>query len=196
MNRWSAKSAFTMVELLMVIAVISLLAALTVANVGDLGASRSLDNAGSNVRDLISRARNTARSHSSLTMFVTPITGEEKDQYKVFAILERTNDSPTWKQITQWERLPEGIILDKDKSEVFLNSATATTNIALPVLKQKGKNINPGGYAFALFSPEGGLEALNDLPPVLHFKRDKPNETNYYEVVINNTTGIPIIKRP
>jgi len=187
-TRYRSKAAFTLVELLGVIAVIALLMALTVSNVGDLGKSRNLANAGSSVRDIAAHARNAARSHNSLTMFVTPTEGA--DAYRVFSVFERTYDSTTWKQITKWERLPLGVILDQTNSDTFVSSV----GVGGPsTIKQNGTDKT---YAKVLFQPNGSL-MKSSVAPKLYFRQETDSDgINYYRIVFNPTTGIPIVERP
>ncbi len=186
---------FTLVELLLVISIISVLIALVVPSIGSMSGSRNLATGGSLLRDMVNMARQTARSHNSVTMLVGIIDGDT-DANKTFALMERREN--IWKQISKWERMPEGIALDPTESAIFVASADDTTTVARPTLKRHGADIPPGKYGFALFLPGGRLLSGSPEPPVLFLKQEKDgaDPANAYKIIINPATGIPLVKRP
>lgn len=190
------EKGFTLIELLTVLAVIIMLVALVAANMGDLGSSRNLANGGSLLRGLVDQARQTARSHNSMTMLVGRLDGD--DGGRLFTLLERRSGSAAWQQISKWERLPDGISLDREESEIFVQSATDTTTLARPTLKHGAAQIQPSQYGYAVFLPGGRLYASTAEPPVLYLKHLQAGEDpkNYYKIVINPMTGVPHVKRP
>lgn len=188
--------AFTLVELLLVIAIISILLAMTSASIGNLGMSRRLVNAGNLVTDLVNQARQSAKSRNSLSMLVLTTSGT--DAYRALTILEMPLGATAWKQVSKWELLPEGIIVGSLESAAFVTQPAIDLQPLPPTLKRGSVSLPPASYAYQVFLPDGSLLTTQTVPPALYLKKttDKENPPNFYKVIINPNTGTPIIQRP
>ena len=109
---------FSLIELLTVIGVIVILMAFIVPAVSNFGRATGLTSAGNMVTHLTALARQTAISKSTLTALVMLADqGTSDDQgtsadYRAFTVLEYTAGAG-WSQISKWEILPEGIVVDR-----------------------------------------------------------------------------------
>lgn len=178
---------FSLPELLVVIALIAILAALTVAGTGSLRSSGYLNNAGNLVSDQIHQARRLAQAKNAQTLLV--MAKDARGAFRLLTVCERAAGSPDWNQVTRWEVLPEGIGIDASQS--LLHSPAVTP--PPPPLTQAGRTIPASDYAYQVFFPDGRLLAADN--PVL-FVSPSAGTNNFYRIVINASTGIPIIERP
>lgn len=189
MKRIDSK-AFTLVELLAVIAVISILIVITAGAVRS-STDRQLVNAGNLVVDLATTASSIAKGKNALTALVIVTDAEQAaDSLRLLTILERRIGEP-WRQISKWERLPEGIVIDpsEDKSSFF----ASLSELPDPA---PGEVKGATAYAFQIFLPDGRM--LTPSNPSLFLKAAIAGETpsNYYQITFNHNTGVPMIRRP
>jgi len=189
-------AGFSLVELLGVIAIILLMLTLTMTNLGSVGSSQRLANAGNLVTDLVNQGRQSAKSRNSLVMLALVTTGQ--DAGRVLTLLEKPMGTAAWQANSKWEILPDGIIVDLAKSADFVASSAPGLQPPPPPLHRGGATIAPGGYAYQIFLPDGRLLTANSTLPSLFLKKITDGDTpaNYYKILINPNTGIPFIQRP
>lgn len=217
--RWNPRppaAAFTLIEMLAVVGILSIVLALAVPAFQNLGKANSLSSAGNTTANLISAARQNSVSRNVLTAFVVLTgTGTEAD-YRTFGLFER-GVSGGWQQIGAWETLPQGIFVDAaDKINCsFLDNSPLrpTLNDAndATAIYYLGRPIDSSNLAFRVFVPTGAIsnpERAAQLRLVegtlegsasnysVRTRRDGGVAVNYYDVAIIGTTGAPKISRP
>lgn len=152
MRRASATTrAFSLVELLVVVAIIGLVAALTVTGLRSRGAA-SLRNSGALAGGVADSARQMAQSGRTKTALAVATIGQ--DAYRALTVLKcETNGQ--WTPATRWTRLPDGIIFDSTESDFFSNATNSITN----TIRMAGATLTDGtGFRAHRFSTDGSLE--------------------------------------
>jgi hypothetical protein len=171
------------------------------------------------VTHLTALARQTAISKSTLTALVMLADQGTPADFRAFTVLEYTAGQG-WSQISKWEILPEGIVVDRNnfkectflenspRSFPFLNGPPSQDNP--PVFYKDVQVQEPQGYAARIFLPHGGLqnpewpaqirlvEGFIEGGQVVYTRRgDGPGQTaNFYDVAIIGATGIAKVSRP
>lgn len=177
------RSAFSLLELLAVIAVLGILMAFLVPAVGNFGRSTALVSAGNRVANLAGFARQTAITKSTMAALVLLCAkegGTDADNdpdYRSFAVLEYSDDRG-WSLLTAWETLPVGIIVDHPASGLaagdlvkvpgasfftyspvkfpFIDGARNGLTQENPPVRFHGRKITR--FATRIFMPGGGLK--------------------------------------
>lgn len=202
-----SQKAFSLIELLTVVALISLLLVITVSG---LGARRGFSlNAGGNlVADLVQQARLNSMAKGNLTLIalIDDPSYAEKHQLRAFVLMEKSRDSGAWQAIGRWEHLPEGVIaspktFNASSTTSFLSQTPAVAVSNLPNLG--GQAVAPSSCKYQVFLPSGRLSTkgiATPASPVLSLvettEKDKAAPQNFYEVKINLHTGVPSVIRP
>jgi len=185
-------TAFTLIELLVVIALIGILTTLTTLSIGSLGQGNRLTTAGNLAGDLVNNTRQLAQSGNTMAMLV--VVEDGADAGRVFAIFTYTagiGSGGTWSQTDKWRLLPTGVQVDLAASDDFFQAIPAS---ALPI-QRNGSNVNCLG---AVFLPDGRPFHSSSAPQVLYLKNayGPAVESNFYKIIVNQGTGIPIVRRP
>lgn len=164
--RTSARG-ITLVELLAVVAVLTLLMGATVPALRGLGGAGKLTSAGMQVEALASAARQNAISKGTPTALIVLTSGASSMAYRVLASFELVPNADQsayeWSQATPWQQLPEGVIIDNNtEASHFLASAPAATP-GMPTVTHQGRRYEPDtGYCYQIFLPSGRLKT----PPI------------------------------
>jgi len=209
--------AFTLVELLVVMALISILSTLTMMSLSSMGKSSALSVAGNRLSTLVNQARQNSMSKNVMTALVL-VTGHAgspaaNPDYRALALLEynAADSNPAWKQVSQWENLPTGIVVDTSTTDcTFLsNSGTSLPYLTAGVLPSPYQGASIGTYASRVFMPSGGLyqsgtsskiqlvEGLVQGSSVIHTHPGVGGiAANYYRIAIIGATGRTKIERP
>lgn len=187
--RGLARRGFSLIELLIVMAIMAILTVMGVMAVGSLGDGKKLVAGGNQIVNLINLARQTAQGKNTLTMFV--VVPGQNDDGPVFSVFEYVRSTQQWSQIEKWITLQKPISMDLvDISELF-NSGYAHA----PQITRAGSPLNPGdGYRFAIFLPDGRPLTTSTAPLYLLLTGRQP--ANFYKILLNQNTGIPIVRRP
>src|SRR5687768_16904610 len=102
---------FSLVEVLTVMAIITIVLGFTVPAFQSIGRGTSLTSAGNTVTTLASAARQNSASRNVLTALVL-ITGTATEaDYRTFGLYE-LGSGGYWQQVGKWETLPTGIVVD------------------------------------------------------------------------------------
>jgi len=189
----NARAGFTLVELLAVIAVITILITLSVRGLRN-DFSMQLSNAGDQVTQLAHQAKQLARAHRSLTaFFVVRDAGDPDKDCRLMGILEMLPGASQWRMVSRWEALPVSIRIDPDKSDGLDQSPAP--KVAFPTLTRGTQTIPASKYICQVFLPSG--ELLQSAPaPSIYLYIAHGKSDNFYRVVLSNATGNSFIERP
>ena len=220
-NRSSRKSstAFTLIEMLAVVGILSIVLALAVPAFQNLGQASALSSAGNTTANLVSAARQNSVSRNVLTALVVLTgTGTEAD-LRTLGLFERGVSSP-WQQVGTWETLPTGIVVDPvDRVNCsFIEYSpvrpTLTDLDGSAAVRFAGEPVESSALAYRVFLPTGSLsnaerpaqlrlvEGTIEGPPaartIRYARRSNSSKgpSNFYDVAIIGATGAPKINRP
>lgn len=153
-NPAAAQRGVTLLEMLAVIAIIGLVSALATPALNALGKTAAVGTGGSRLAGLASVARQNAVSKQAMTALVLSNQGTTRGRLLTIVELATPANgaapgSADWRQISQWELLPEGTILE------HLSAAQIPPQPALPGLPYKEGIIQD--FKFVVFCPDGSL---------------------------------------
>lgn len=203
--------AFSLLELLTVMAVISLMVGLTIPAISSISRGRNLDIGGDLVASLAQQARQNSLARNSLTALVLATDASKADYGKrIFCLMELPSGASQWSPLTPWQILPEGVAADPGASGRFLNSPTVAPVLTFPPFR--GGAVTAAAYQ--IFSPDGSLLVGNNgwpnavpairlvqaiVGPGGELQSTAPggdSEANYCEIRLNLLTGLSRIDRP
>ncbi len=183
--------AFSLLELLVVIAVLGILAAMTSLAISSLSQSTKLTIGGNLAVDLINNARQVARTRNTMTMVAMVSSGADTGRALAILVFSATNGTNgSWLQIDKWRTLPEGITIETNNN--FFQPPPAS---AVPISRAGAAT----DCVSAVFLPDGRPLSASSVPLVLIVKSAGPEASrtnNYYKIIMNQATGIPAIRRP
>jgi prepilin-type N-terminal cleavage/methylation domain-containing protein len=221
--RWTPRTprhpaaAFTLIEMLAVVAILGAVLALAIPAFQHLGQANALSSAGNRTANFIGAARQNSTSRNVLTsLIILTGTGTEAD-YRTIGLFER-GVAGTWSQIGSWESLPTGITFDagdRINCSYLENSPiqpALTDPNGGPAIRFFGRDIEPSQMAYRVFLPTGSLsnpdqpaqlrlvegiiEGAGENRSVRYTRRKNRGTANYYDVAIIGATGSPKIIRP
>ncbi len=204
--------AFSLLELLVVMAILAILVAAAIPGINYLNRDLNLTTAGDLLRDSLELARQTAATKNStveVRLYQLPDQGgTTPSSYRAFQLfLKGEGTVPTYTALTKITYLPQGIILMADKTKTtFLaptgqpaSGATPPSGATAFALPGCGTNYN---YAYFCYKPSG----RTDLDPTLKWfatlvgknapiaQNDLP--TNFLTVQVDPLLGKAMIYRP
>lgn len=202
----TARAAFTLTELLVVMAIITLLASIVAPSL-EFNKARSLTTAGNLLADMVQQARQNSVTKNVMTaLVVVGNSANNEANGRAIILLELSGEPLTWSPITRWTTLPAGVVVDPDaaKSGFFADSPTINPPLSLP--PYGGMNIPVSNCGAQIFAPGGRLLTtgmINPGSPRLHVvlgtannqSVQQQNAAGHYDIVINRFTGIPKIDR-
>lgn len=211
--------AFSLVELLAVIAVIVIVSGFVVPAVTGIGRSTALVNGGNMATNLANLARQTALSKNTMTALVVLGNQGTTEDYRALTVLEYVTGGGGWAPVTAWQTLPDGIVVDTDKADsTFLDhspsfpqpQASGQTVQKNPPVFYRDQQVKDGdGYAARIFLPSGGLQNSQDPAQLRVIEgflqngrlvRTKPDSAgksaNFYDLTIIGATGVAKVSRP
>jgi len=174
----SRASAFTLVELLMVISIMAVISTFAVTALNTLGGSDKVASGGRLLSNMVSIARSEAINRRTLVQLRIITTNQsgatDTNSYRKMSLwfMDQTQSSEPYLQLSKWETLPDGIIVEPStnpttavtppytfstmpgtyimNSSLLQNSNVLTSNPTVPC---GTSNYN---YAWVEFSPTGG----------------------------------------
>jgi prepilin-type N-terminal cleavage/methylation domain-containing protein len=213
--RTADRSAFSLLELLTVMAVLGIAAALIAPAAANFGRAQALRNAGNLVADLAAAARQQAMARSTLTALVLLANQGTPNDYRALAIAEYDATGRVWQQTSRWEILPTGVMVDRNDAfaSSFLQNSPQPLPFAaagsVPITFQGAAIAFPGGYAARVFTPRGALsnpdfpaqirlvEAVTSGSSLVYTRPGASGKpVNFYDVSIVPTTGLTKINQP
>lgn len=199
--------AFSILELLTVIAMIALLTTLVAPSFSNLGRANLLTTSGNKVVNLINYAGQNSLSKNAMTALIA-VAPDSGKGYQVFTLMEYAPGAGEWRQLTGWETLRDGIVVDQCTFSSYSTTDPATKpEPDLPAIKYQGKTITD--YKYVIFLPnrsllqntsaqirfaEGSFAPGADAPTYSRKGADG-NPANYYAVTVLGATGRPKIDR-
>lgn len=169
-------SAFTLLELLVVMSIVVLLLAASLPTVTGMGRGASLQGAVSNVRSTLSLARQWAITNRKYTYVVFPGVDEvaastgDTYAYRAYAVYEYDPISREGRYVTEWKFLPKGIVFDDDTSksnnvfdrttEQIKYPSNDDSEISVHVLPFRPTGRTGGSAPYEVFLREGFSEVV------------------------------------
>jgi len=170
-------SAFSLIELLCVVAVLSILAAVTVPGLQSILKGNALRTASDRAWATLSTGRQEAVSRQAnvAVVLTTGRSGASSHKADAFLLLVASPNGSgwTWAPASKWIRLPAGVEV-KPESGSYLSSTTASPEVAayagisgvLP--KIDGETV--ADFTYVVFRPDGSVDSAT-ANPVLGFRR-------------------------
>jgi prepilin-type N-terminal cleavage/methylation domain-containing protein len=212
------RRAFTLIELLAVLAIIGIASMIIVPSMSGFGRSSALTNSGNLVVNLASVARQNAVSKNTMTALVLLGQQNGDQDFRALTVLEY-DPIVGWSQTGAWELLPNGIVVDPSDTTnctfltnspqpfPFLSRGAPQAN---PPVFFRNQQVAPGnGYAARIFLPNGALqnpekpaqlrlvEGFYDNKRVTYTRPDRQGKpSNYYDISILGLTGTTKVSRP
>jgi prepilin-type N-terminal cleavage/methylation domain-containing protein len=189
------RQGFSLVELLLVVAVIAVLLSMVLFAAGSLGTGRKLTTAGNLAVDLINHARQVAKARNTLTLLAVLESGDEAGRVLGTMVFSSAGGTTgTWTMLDSWRTLPDGIQVDLGSSTNFLGAVPSNVS---PITRG-GQSVDCSALVFL---PDGRPVSSSTSPLVLFLKPETssgpaPSLPNYYKIIVNPATGIPFIRRP
>lgn len=206
--------AFTLIELMAAITLLLFLSTFTVFSLRGTGGAAALAVGGNRLVGLANQARQNSMTKNVLTALVL-VTGQatpSQGDYRAAALLEfdAADASPSWKQISRWEILPTGVVIDNDSSTFLSGSNNTPATAPLPPkLPGKFRGTDIANYAARVFLPNGGLYNpstsatiqlvegfVNGGSVKLTHCASGGSAADYYNIAIVGVTGRSKIERP
>lgn len=185
-----ASSAFSLVELLVVMAVIAILMAMTLPALTSMGKGRGLTTAGNMTVDVINHARQVARARNSLTMVAMINTGTDAGRVLTSLVYSATNGTNgTWTPIDRWRTFPEGVVII-NSGDFFKTPPPSAGS-----LMKAGASLSSTDYSSAVFLPDGRPMNATSVPQFIELT-NATMPKNFYKIIVNQATGIPAVRRP
>jgi prepilin-type N-terminal cleavage/methylation domain-containing protein len=217
MSRTNPRAAFSLIELLAVIAVIAIIMGIVMPSLSGMGRGTALVAAGNTVNNMVGLARQHAMSRNTLTALLLLANQGNDADYRALTVLEY-KPGIGWTQLGGWETLPVGIAVDAgDVTECsFLQNSpnpfpfvTVNNQENPPILFQSVPIQSPGGYVARIFTPGGGLQNADKAAQIrlvegqveggairYSHRNDAGRPANYFDIAIIGATGATKISRP
>lgn len=189
----SSKAGFSLVELLVVIAMIAILTATTGPALLSSQRSSKLTDAGNRLADMAALARQSALSRNVVTALVLVSgSGDASLDGRAATLLEMDVDR-TWKQAGGWVVLADGV-----KATDAAAGGALPAGAGLPALKVRGKAVDLSQCRAFVFYPDGRMDGDPQQPRRLSVKLDAAGSSaiNSYDLVFNIDTSTVRVVRP
>jgi len=219
------KTAFSLVELLTVMALIVVMIALVAPAVSSLSKSNRLSTAGRLVSNLLTTSRSEAINQATrvqfrvVTRWISGGTADATQAYRKCSAWkwDRSLSTPAFVQISKWEILPEGIIFDNgaNPAGTFVNAPTTNFQWGKPFLNGSLNNTLSGqtsgsatfDCAYVEFQPTGatGFPVADQFVDLLltegflengQITHTRKDQPNWCQIQVTSLTGRIKVSRP
>jgi len=221
LRRKRFSSGFSLTEVLVVLGIMSIVAAFATYGIPGLKSFAELNTACNQVANLVDLAKETAISKNEMTavVVITDPTVARHNQILVAYELQPTTDgspptSANWKQLTSFKMLPGGAVVDPTSSTFTFNNSTDASPLAgvpatsFPAITFDNQKVS--SFKYVVFTAGGSL--LSENPAIIRIspgvfptgsssvvytggtKSGAP--LNYYNLTILAATGNVKIDRP
>lgn len=213
-------SGFTLMELLVVMAILMILMTASVVAISSFAKATRLTNAGQQLSASANVARQNSMSRNAMTALVILDDPDHADNRRAFTLLELVSPadgtpatSSSWKQITAWQTLPTGIFVtfpeefSNPLDLPFASYPSVKPDPEFPVLQYQGQEVQ--SFRYISFLPLGGLKqsksaALriaegylsSDSKLIFTHPNAEGNPANYFDISVLSATGRTKIDRP
>lgn len=195
----SHKRAFTLLEILVVLAVMAILLALIVPSFNSITAARKLDTSGAQTADLLALARQTAMARGNRVRWELANLGSGAEQdFRIQRIVEFKNG--TWTEASRWITFPDTIILNTDAARTnLINPAGPASTVDF---SYQGQVYTDKEVLRVTFLPDGttllssSQSHFLSLEPKRGPKDANGDSANWLTIVINPVTGTAETYRP
>jgi prepilin-type N-terminal cleavage/methylation domain-containing protein len=205
-HRSQAPHAFSLVELLVVMAIIGVMAALLLPAFNSIGKSQLLSAQGNNLVNLIDLASQNSAAKNAMTAMIA-IPGSSTNSVG-FGLFEYVPEGSGWKQISKWETLKDGIVAyyPNDAYKFTDYPSVKPPLLDFPAINYRGAAVP--AFQYLIFLPSRSLlqstsaqvqvaEGFSSAGSIT-FTRPASGggPANFYKVTVLGTTGRAKIDRP
>ncbi|MEZ0388273.1 MAG: prepilin-type N-terminal cleavage/methylation domain-containing protein [Verrucomicrobium sp.] len=210
--------AFTLLEMIVVMAIISLIVAMVTPALSGLLGATGLTAAGNMVTNMASQARQLAMSRNTVTALAVVGDLGLPGDFRTLAILQYEGPHQGWKLATEWRQLPQGVIVDFSNPDVctFVSQSGAALPLApgfpdpgvLPV-EYHGTGLTLSTCPLRVFLPNGGLQESETPARIRLVEGSKESDGivyhhltqggvpgNYFDITLIGATGLAKVSRP
>ena len=205
MNR--SPHAFSLIELLVVVAIVVLLMVMLVPAFNNLGKAQLLSAEGNKIVNLVNLAGQNSAAKNAMTALIA-IPGNST-RPGGFGLFEYLPEGAGWKQISQWESLKNGIIFDYPNTNYKFSEYPASSPYPdFPTITYRGEDVS--SFQYLVFLPSRsllqatsaqlrlveGFFAAGATNPTFTRPGDYNGAANFYAVTVLGTSGRPKIDQP
>lgn len=188
------RRAFSLIELLVVMALIAIFSSMAVVAFSGIQRSSGLTRAGSALADTIALARQQAASRNRLVeLRIIGLPGAASPSYTAFQLYTTGTNGMLTAPASKIERFPNGIeVADESALSPLLSSTNGTlTNSPLGAnLPWKGLTFRPDGTL------GGSVSGTNNFITLRHFSDTASPPKNYFTIRVNPINGRITTHRP
>lgn len=190
----SMEKGFSLIELLVVTALLALLMSLGVPALLNSRQASALSQAGGMMADLATLARQNAVSRNAPTaLLIVKQNAPDLLNNRAMTLVEM-DQNRNWRQIVGWTILPDSTLAT---NETTGGLPTPPWSAGSSVLKLRGTQINPTTQCDAyLFHPNGRLIVSGNTQAKLKVQMAVGSPDNSYELIFNAATGSYKVERP
>lgn len=193
MNPRAVPAAFSLVELLIVVAIILLLAAVSIPAFNSIAVGSNLNRAGQLAGDQIAMARQMAVTRNrEVQVRFYQLTNGLTAGWRAMQVwrIEQTANGSSNVAASRVAIFPEGIILDSTRSPLLGADANVTGTVSLPAYG----SVSYSGFRFrANGATDASVTVTNNY---VTLRQASGASSNYYTVQVNPITGKTTIFRP
>ena len=149
--------AFSLIELLCIVAVISVLMALLTPAFASMTASTGRKGAVTTVMNTLEQARAAALENGRDVMVL--LWKREGDERDSLLVMRKNDDGSDWEQLSRWIKLPRGVIFHgEDSTSEILNNSPALAGVRSSLNKLPG-NPQETNLGAVQFSASGAVQS-------------------------------------
>ena len=190
----SGSTAFSLIELLSVVAIISVLGGLLATNLSSLLSSRASAGGVTLVSNLLHSARQQALS-AGLPVAVVFASRSGPDSRQAVVLLKGTltGGSLNWEAASPWNPLSNGVMVDPierdDIASLYKQQEGRFDGSALAPFD--GRQV--ADYFYLVYRPDGSIDAPEISPGLVIRRQTKPDINDYVVVAQENTGRVKVV---